>query len=1269
MFRIAVVLPALATALVAQYKALPDVVPLLSSSRAQLDQVHKHVAELESRLNDTQAQETEMIAGMKSKFEANLTAFMDLNNRTTIENDNLKADIEGLNTEIMNLRARAASLKKHNGNLVSDLHSLQENITTVAEFTLQAISKSEEMLDKAPELIVLSDLAQKDAQASQERDHSNRLRAVAKSKEAAVSLLQTDMVTDMVTDKPKKHISLSQKNGKTDLQTNMSMSYSSILSQSTLQGMLVPEADRIASGIVEMVNSALAELAVEHNESASKMNVQFNVDHQLQAEHYAELLDEQAQLNNTKTASIELKHRLGAAVDHLEGVHKELVLRGQSLRAFSKRMAFKPLPDADAVKAPDAALPVPPNLMNDTQFSSFLQVSSSKTDNKDLPNVTEVLTKPAEIFTALNSHVAQLGERLAEVQRQGQDHISGLKQKYEANLTDQKDHTGNVTAENNGLHADIDKLNENIANLRSTADDLNRKNKNLVDDLKSLQRNITTAQEFVMNAVNTTEEMLSSAPELGVLDELAQKDEEMIKQRAHSQRLGAVSSAKGGVSLLQMTVNKEFEDPHGLLELMDNALQALTVEQNASEAILTASYQKEYSEGADKLASLMGEQTDMKNTKSDAIELQAKLQGAVDHLQATHQALIEHSSAVRAFAKRMGLKPMPLEESVASVSLLQTQSSTHASVASAALPTTSEVMEKPKEMFATMSAHVSNLEARLMEVQKTNQDDMIASKHNYDVNLTAAKGQNKNITDHNSQLKADIKTINKSIRQLRSKANGLESDNNARLLDLQMMRANLTTAQEFMQKTMNSSDQMLFAAPELHVLTELSKKEEQMGSEREHSSRLGEVSSATSLLQVVAKPEDSHGLLDMMTDALQELAVEQNNSATTLRAAFDKDYDGLMQKRAAALQDQQSLNETKNSALVLEARLSAAVEHLEHVHSHLQERSESVHSFARRVSGEKHHTSNAGISLIQIEENKEQGKDKDLPLVKEVMEKPQAIFSTMTAHVSKLEEKLAQVQQQGQQSVSELKAKFEANLTAQKKQSQEITATNADIKAKAKATQNHIREVRAKSLELEQKNNNLIADIKRMQANITTAQEFMNKAMDKSSEMLFNSSALEVLDDLQRKEMEMNSAKLHSQRITEVASADGVSLLQLGKGDRPAKDTDLVGKDPHSLLDLMQSALEELAVQQNASETTLINSFDKDFGLGAEQQHELLEEQTNLNATQASNLELQARLEATAKHLEENHANLVKRNAAIHSFMQQMGLKSQPKMEQHHAAN
>jgi len=101
----------------------------------------------------------------------------------------------------------------------------------------------------------------------------------------------------------------------------------------------------------------------------------------------------------------------------------------------------------------------------------------------------------------------------------------------------------------------------------------------------------------------------------------------------------------------------------------------------------------------------------------------------------------------------------------------------------------------------------------------------------------------------------------------------------------------------------------------------------------------------------------------------------------------------------------------------------------------------------------------------------------------------------------------------------------------------------------------------------------------------------------------------------------------------------------------------------------MQSALEELAVQQNASETTLINSFDKDFGLGAEQQHELLEEQTNLNATQASNLELQARLEATAKHLEENHANLVKRNAAIHSFMQQMGLKSQPKMEQHHAAN
>jgi len=385
-------------------------------------------------------------------------------------------------------------------------------------------------------------------------------------------------------------------------------------------------------------------------------------------------------------------------------------------------------------------------------------------------------------------------------------------------------------------------------------------------------------------------------------------------------------------------------------------------------------------------------------------------------LETTHKHLTENSQAVRGFAQRMGLKPLPLEpEESASliqllslfncksllnnpfahspcssllkstaaepVSLLQLGSSTDEVVKNADLPSVTEVMSVPKQMFATMSQHVSNLEARLAEVQKKNQDEMLDMKHNYDANLTDTKTENQNITAQNAGLKADINRINKSVRKLRSTANQLESDNGILLLDMQKTRANLTTAEEFTTKAMNSSDEMLFAAPELHVLTELAKKEEQMGSEREHSSRISQIASVTSasLLQVDSseskntkkskrtKPakeseedskkdshEDSHGLLDMMTEALQELAVEQNSSAAILRGAFDKDLDTMMQKRAKLMADQEELKATKTSALELEARLSAAVEHLEHLHSHLHERSESIHAFAKRLSEKQH---------------------------------------------------------------------------------------------------------------------------------------------------------------------------------------------------------------------------------------------------------------------------------------------------------------------------
>merc|ERR1711866_36944 len=99
----------------------------------------------------------------------------------------------------------------------------------------------------------------------------------------------------------------------------------------------------------------------------------------------------------------------------------------------------------------------------------------------------------------------------------------------------------------------------------------------LTEDLKTLQANVSTAQEFITNAFGASEEMLLSAPQLQVLHELAQKDAEADQNRDHESRLGQIRA-----SLLQTGTHASGVDAQSILDSLNSALDELAKEQNAS---------------------------------------------------------------------------------------------------------------------------------------------------------------------------------------------------------------------------------------------------------------------------------------------------------------------------------------------------------------------------------------------------------------------------------------------------------------------------------------------------------------------------------------------------------------------------------------------------------------------------------------------------------------------------------------------------------------
>jgi hypothetical protein len=254
----------------------------------------------------------------------------------------------------------------------------------------------------------------------------------------------------------------------------------------------------------------------------------------------------------------------------------------------------------------------------------------------------------------------------------------------------------------------------------------------------------------------------------------------------------------------------------------------------------------------------------------------------------------------------------------------------------------------PSRSFSAMKSKVAALEKRLAEEHQERIGSLMKLKDVYEQKLKLSKRNTSRVERDNIDIASRIKEVKKSNDGLRRQATGLVKANKLLTIQLESFSSNLSLAQEFVQEGLAAS---AANASDVQVLAELTEQDEAARAISKKQSLLGEFGDPSRKLSLLATVGDVHehaagDIMGNLATSLSKLSEEDNTSQTVLREAFEKKLSEGLVRHEAALSDQASLNKTKSDVEKLHERLSAAVNHLSKIHSHLLARVKAIKSFA-----------------------------------------------------------------------------------------------------------------------------------------------------------------------------------------------------------------------------------------------------------------------------------------------------------------------------------
>jgi len=308
------------------------------------------------------------------------------------------------------------------------------------------------------------------------------------------------------------------------------------------------------------------------------------------------------------------------------------------------------------------------------------------------------------------------------------------------------------------------------------------------------------------------------------------------------------------------------------------------------------------------------------------------------------------------FLKQRG----PMSAAGSGVALMQTDAEKKRPAASK-LPRVAKLLHAPHSLLKTMGSHVTSLEERLRALHQQNKRALAERKSAYEGRLRAQAGEIRAVLRENKAFTSRIRAVRSSNAALRGEAARLTKSNARLRSDLDLLKANLSIAQEFVAGALRDSDAGLHNASALQVLTDLDEKEAARAKELAHARSLSLVSSSSmvAMLEVGAEEapastsrQQAQDLLRELASTLEEMTSAQNTSLALLAEKFDEMFQAGEKRHEALLEEHAELNATEASEMTLHQRLSAAVKHLKAVHAQLKRQTMSLRSFLEGVGAD-----------------------------------------------------------------------------------------------------------------------------------------------------------------------------------------------------------------------------------------------------------------------------------------------------------------------------
>lgn len=317
----------------AGFPELPEVSAMLGEASATLKSVNSQASVLEARVVQAQMASEAKMAKQKAAFEQKLKSQEEGNRAVIAVNSNISAQIEELKQGNDALRKHANQLQQGNTVMRSELHALENKLSTGREYVAKSLGSTDD--SQAKELAVLQ-------LPHAPRRHLRSVKAASDSDQDSDE--DDDQSDDDQGDEDTSFLAVSMKVHRTHEEVSTSAFDTALAEfENALPGSGSATPTSAAAGhpseLLDVLSKSVAQLSQQEKESEKQLKALFVKDFRAGARRHAALIAQQKHLNSTRGSLIDLQHKLKVADKHLEGTRGMLEQKLHSIGRYMQKLA------------------------------------------------------------------------------------------------------------------------------------------------------------------------------------------------------------------------------------------------------------------------------------------------------------------------------------------------------------------------------------------------------------------------------------------------------------------------------------------------------------------------------------------------------------------------------------------------------------------------------------------------------------------------------------------------------------------------------------------------------------------------------------------------------------------------------------------------------------------------------------------------------------------------------------------------------------------